>query len=111
VANVTAQQDVIAALRDFTRPLAQDAELGRIFAVCVEDFDALRTEEPARFMHLAFQFGKLWESAHFQYRKGMLDEDVWKAWYGVLAHYASGPVGRSIGRSGEMSMHPCFETL
>lgn len=91
IAKVSAQREVVNALRDVMRPLVQDPELSRIFAEGIEDFDALRTDERIRFFHLAFQFGKAWESAHYHYQHGLFDRDVWEAWSRTLSHYVGGP--------------------
>lgn len=90
LARIDAQRDVIADLRDVTLPLVESPELARVFAIGIEDFGALAPQEQITFLHIAFQFGKAWESAYFYYQNGLVDEETWTAWTHVLASYVSG---------------------
>lgn len=91
VARAVAQESLANSFRSFTQPLAQDPEVYRIFHLGVEDFDALEGDERGRFFHLAFQFGKVFESAHYHYSRGLLDDSSWVGWRNGLAHYYHAP--------------------
>ena len=91
LAKAAGQESVVNAFRNFTQPIAQDAELYRLFHRGVEEFDSLEGDDRGRFFHLAFQFGKVFESAHFHYTRGLLDEETWVGWRNGLAHYVHAP--------------------
>jgi len=91
VAKAAGQESVMNAFRNFTQPIAQDPDLYRLFHQGVEEFDTLEGEARGRFFLLAFQFGKIFESAHFHYTRGLLDETTWVGWRNLLAHYAHAP--------------------
>jgi hypothetical protein len=91
VAKAAGQESVVNAFRNFTQPIAQDPDLYRLFHRGVEEFDSLEGDDRGRFFHLAFQFGKVFESAHFHYTHGLLDEGTWVGWRNGLAHYAYAP--------------------
>ena len=80
VARAAAQESLQNAFRNFTQPLASDPELYRIFDRGVEEFDSLEGDDRGRFFHLAFQFGKVFESAHYHYTRGLLDDGSWEGW-------------------------------
>ena len=91
VARAAAQESLQNAFRNFRQPLASDAELYRIFDRGVEEFDSLEGDDRGRFFHLAFQFGKVFESAHYHYTRGLLDDGSWEGWRNGLAHYFHAP--------------------
>ena len=91
VAKAGAQEDLAAAFRAFSAPVASDPELYRIFHQGVEEFETLEGSERGRFVHMAYQFGKLFESAHYHYTRGLLDEGSWVGWRTVIGHYFHAP--------------------
>ena len=80
VARLSAQDAAAAALRDVTRPFAENAENSKIWRVGLENLDALSAEDKARFFHFAFQFLKAMETIHFHYIYGLMDESIWRGW-------------------------------
>ena len=91
VAKVAAQDAAAASLREVTRPFAENAELARIWRMGLEDLKSLPAEEQARFFHSCYQFLKAFETIHFHHVHGMMDEQVWQGWCGLLRHYAATP--------------------
>lgn len=91
VAKATAQEALTNSFRNFTQPLAADPELYRLFDEGVEAFDELDGADRGRFIHLAFQFGKFCESAHYYWLQGLLDDDKWEGWRAGIAHYFHAP--------------------
>ncbi len=67
VARVAAQDAAAAALRDVTKPFMENAELGRVWRVGLENLDSLSAEDQARFFHAAYQFMKALETIHYHY--------------------------------------------
>ena len=91
VARVTSGEVLAANLRSFSQPLAQDAELNRIWNIGVEGGDDLSPSERSRFLHLATQFGKLVESAHLYHTSGIMDDGTWAGWHAAARHYFTAP--------------------
>src|SRR5256885_11930896 len=67
IARLSAQDAATTALREVTRPFAENAENGRIWRTGLENLDALSDDDKARFFHFAFQFLKAMETIHFHY--------------------------------------------
>jgi hypothetical protein len=91
VANVAAQDASAAALRDVTKPFMENAELGRIWQVGLENLSALSSGEEARFFHACYQFLKAFETIHFHYAYGLMDAQLWAGWRELLRHYVASP--------------------
>ncbi len=91
VAKAAAQESLAYSVRDITRQMAGDPEVYRIFQQGVEEFDSLEGDDRGRFFHLAFQFGKAFESAHYHHERGLLDDGTWEGWLTVLGHYFHAP--------------------
>lgn len=91
IARLSAQDAATTALRDVTRPFAEDAENNRIWITGLENLDALSTADKARFFHFAFQFLKAMETIHFHYIYGLMDESIWRGWANLYEHYLATP--------------------
>ena len=91
VAKLTAQDAAATALRDVTKPFSENAEVGRIWRMGLEDLDTLSADDKARFFHVAFQFLKAMETIHFHYIYGLMDEQVWRGWWNLYRHYLASP--------------------
>src|ERR1700709_232480 len=91
VAKLTAQDAATTALREVTKPFAENPELGRLWGKGLEDLNSLDPEEKARFFHVAFQFLKAMETIHHHYVYGLMDEQVWKGWCNLYPHYLAAP--------------------
>jgi hypothetical protein len=91
VARVAAQDAAASALRDVTKPFMENAELGRVWRIGLEDLKTLSAEDQARFFHAAHQFLKALETIHFHYVYGLLDVQLWEGWRELLRHYVATP--------------------
>jgi hypothetical protein len=91
IARLSAQDAATTALRDVTRPFAENAENNRIWVTGLENLDALSAEDKARFFHFAFQFLKAMETIHFHYIYGLMDESIWRGWANLYEHYLATP--------------------
>jgi hypothetical protein len=91
VARVAAMDAAAAALRDVTKPFMENAELGRLWRIGLENLDALSPEDQARFFHAAHQFLKALETIHYHYVYGLLDLQLWSGWRELLHHYVDTP--------------------
>src|SRR5436309_12876734 len=56
VTRLSAQDAASTALRDVTRPFAENAESGRIWRIGLENLEALSPDDKARFFH--FEIGR-----------------------------------------------------
>ncbi len=91
IAKLAAQDAATTALRDVTRPFAENPEVGTIWRKGLEDFNALAPDAKARFFHVAFQFLKAMETIHFHYIYGLMEEQVWRGWRNLYRHYLDAP--------------------
>jgi hypothetical protein len=91
VTKLAAQDAATTALREVTRPFAENPEVGRLWRTGLEDLDALSAEDKARFFHVAFQFLKAMETIHFHYIYGIMEEQVWRGWCNLYKHYLASP--------------------
>jgi hypothetical protein len=91
IAKLSAQDAAAAALRDVTKPFAENAELARIWRLGLEDLSALSPEDQARFFHSTYQFLKAYETIHFHQIYGLMDAQIWQGWCGLLRHYIASP--------------------
>jgi hypothetical protein len=91
IARLSAQDAATTALRDVTRPFAENAENARIWRAGLENLDTLSAEDKARFFHFAFQFLKAMETIHFHYIYGLMDESIWRGWGNLYKHYLASP--------------------
>jgi hypothetical protein len=91
VSKLSAQDAATTALREVTRPFAENAEVGRIWRMGLENLDSLSADDKARFFHVAFQFLKAMETIHFHYIYGLMEEPVWRGWRNLYEHYLASP--------------------
>ena len=91
VAKLAAQDAAATALRDVTKPFAENAELAHVWRTGLENLDDLSPEEQARFFHATFQFLKAFETIHYHYVYGLMDKQTWQGWCGLLEHYIASP--------------------
>jgi hypothetical protein len=91
ISKLSAQDAATTALREVTKPFAENPEVGRIWRVGLEDLDSLCQDEKARFFHVAFQFLKAMETIHFHFIYGLMEESVWRGWRNLYEHYLATP--------------------
>ena len=91
VTKLAAQDAATTALRDVTRPFAENPEVGLLWRKGLEDINSLGPDEKARFFHVAFQFLKAMETIHFHYIYGLMEEQVWRGWRNLYRHYLDAP--------------------
>jgi hypothetical protein len=91
IAKLAAQDAAATALREVTKPFAENAELARIWRQGLENLDGLTAEDQARFFHSTYQFLKAYETIHFHHVYGLMDEQIWQGWVGLLRHYIASP--------------------
>jgi len=91
VAKLAAQDAAATALRDVTKPFAENAELARIWRLGLANLQALSAEDQARFFHSTYQFLKAYETIHFHHVYGLMDEQIWRGWRSLLEHYIASP--------------------
>ena len=91
VTKLAAIDDATKALRDVTKPFAENPEVGRLWRIGLENLEALSADDKARFFHVAFQFLKAMETIHFHYIYGLMEEQVRRGWRNLYGHYLASP--------------------
>src|SRR6185436_18339495 len=91
IAKVAAQDAAATALREVTKPFAENSELARIWRIGLENLKELTPEEQARFFHSTYQFLKAFETIHSHHVFGLMDDQTWQGWCGLLRHYIGSP--------------------
>jgi hypothetical protein len=91
IAKLAAQDAASTALREVTKPFAENADLARIWRLGLENVKALSAEDQARFFHSTYQFLKAYETIHFHHVYGLMDNQIWQGWCGLLQHYIASP--------------------
>jgi hypothetical protein len=91
IAKLAAQDSATTALREVTRPFAENPEVEKLWRKGLEDLSVLTVDEKARFFHVAFQFLKAMETIHFHYIYGLMEEQVWRGWRNLYEHYLDSP--------------------
>ena len=91
IAKLAAQDAATTSLRDVTKPLAENAELAEIWRIGLENLQSLSGQDQARFFHSTYQFLKAFETIHFHHVYGLMDEQIWTGWCGLLRHYIVSP--------------------
>lgn len=91
IAKLAAQDAAATALREVTKPFAENSELARIWRLGLEDLNSLSAEDQARFFHSTYQFLKAFETIHFHHVYNLMDEQIWQGWCGLLRHYIASP--------------------
>ena len=82
---------IVSSLADFDRPIAEDAELARIFEEAVDDWQTTDAIERARVMHLLSTLFKQFENIHYQFRQGALEPELWAGWRRLMLSYYARP--------------------
>ena len=91
ITKLAAQDAATTALREVTRPFAENPEVERLWRAGLENLDSLTSDEKARFFHVAFQCLKAMETIHFHYIYGVMEEQVWRGWRNLYRHYLACP--------------------
>ena len=91
IAKLAAQDAAATALREVTKPFAENAELARIWRTGLENLETLSPEDQSRFFHSTYQFLKAYETIHYHHLFGLMDEQIWQGWCGLLRHYIASP--------------------
>src|SRR5436853_6754026 len=87
VAKLAAQDAATSALRDVTKQFSENAELGRIWRIGLENINALSPDDRARFYHVTFQFLKAMETIHPHFYYGLRAEQFWRGSWNLFRHY------------------------
>jgi hypothetical protein len=86
-----AYDSFVAQFRDWNAPLRTSPELSAQFAIQIEEIDKLDDVSRKHATHVFFDFLKLAENLHYQYRMGMIDDSLWSGWDRFFHHYLTSP--------------------
>ena len=84
-------QSVVSDFGSLNRTMASNAELSYLYVKAMENFGDLDSDEKARVSQLFFVTFHYFENMYYQYRKGYLEEDVWRGWKRLMLTYYASP--------------------
>ena len=68
----------VSQFRNWNEPMRTDRGMAERFHELMENVESLSPEEQQHAIHVLFDFARLAENLHYQYREGMLSEAVWR---------------------------------
>jgi hypothetical protein len=84
-------QSVVSDFGSLNRTMSSNADLSYLFVKAMENFGDLDSNEKARVSQLFFATFHYFENMYYQYRKGYLEEDVWRGWKRLMLTYYASP--------------------
>lgn len=104
---------MVQASGDFLRPLIEDAGLALTFERLAVDWadDRVGSEDRTRAMYLLTQLFRTWENVYYQWRQGMLEDWLWRAWQTVILSYFSQPGIQEWWRLRHMAFSEPFQAF
>jgi hypothetical protein len=81
----------VSQFRNWNEPMRTDRRMAERFHELMEDVESLPPEDQRHAIHVLFDFARLAENLHYQYREGMLSEAVWRGWENLFRSYLSAP--------------------
>jgi hypothetical protein len=103
-----AVDSVIASIREWTRPVIENAEAAEIFYLGCQDPEQLDELQRYRFIAMVFTWLKTAENFHYKHQQGVLDPDVWNAWTVMLSAYIAQPGFQAYWRERRAPFTPAF---
>jgi hypothetical protein len=77
----------VSQFRHWNEPMRVDQEMSERFSALIEDVENLPAREQRHAVHVLYDFVRLAENLHYQYREGMLAESVWLGWESLFRTY------------------------
>jgi len=84
-------QSVVSDFGSLNRTMSADAELSYLYVEAMDNFGDLDSHQKARISQLFFVTFHYFENMYYQYRKGYLEEDVWRGWKRLMLTYYASP--------------------
>ena len=81
----------VSRFRHWNEPMRVDQEMSEQFQSLIEDAGSLPAKEQRHAVHVLYDFVRLAENLHYQYREGMLAESVWRGWESLFRAYLRAP--------------------
>lgn len=81
----------VSQFRNWNEPMRYEPRMAERFHDLMEDVESLSPAEQRHAIHILFDFTRLAENLHYQYREGMLSEAVWRGWENTFRAYLSAP--------------------
>ena len=91
--------------------VATDAELAKLLAKGVEASSPLEAHERIRFELLMGSWFTHWQGMHRQISVGAIDEELFTAWFPVIAFYANSPLVSDWLASPRSALTPEFRSF
>ena len=84
-------QSVVSDFGSLNQTMSSNAKLSCLYVKGMENFAELDADEKARISQLFFATFHYFENMYYQYRKGYLEEDVWRGWKRLMLTYYARP--------------------
>jgi hypothetical protein len=81
----------VSQFRNWNEPMRVDSRLAERFHELIEDVESLSPQDQRHAIHVLYDFARLAENLHYQYREGMLSDSVWEGWENLFRAYLSAP--------------------
>jgi hypothetical protein len=88
---VATYDSFVAQFRDWNAPLRASPELTSQFVRQLEDIESLDEAARQHAVHVFYDFFKLAENLHYQYRMEMIDHSLWSGWANIFEQYFTAP--------------------
>ncbi len=88
---VATYDSFVAQFRDWNAGFRADPESTARFVQQLEDIESLDEFARRHAVHVFYDFFKLAENLHYQYRMGMIDQALWSGWANMFHQYLTAP--------------------
>jgi hypothetical protein len=79
------------SLEHLNRPLVENADLARALAAVTENWSAASEDDRFRVVHFYSAAFKLFENVYYQWRQGLIEDELWQGWRRLMLTYFWSP--------------------
>lgn len=92
--HVQTYESFVAQFRNWNEPMRSDPEMTQLWSTMLDGIELISPEEREHAVHVLYDFVRLAETLHYQYRKGMVEESMWSGWETIYRAYLTAPGAR-----------------
>ena len=104
-------QGLTLAVTGAIQETGRSPQATHVFLTGQRDLDALTDEEQGQFRLLINGVFMRFENAHYQYRRGTLEDELWDRYRALISSYLSRPGVRKWWKSGSRNFSAPFKSL
>ncbi len=82
---------LVGRFREWNSQFSQSSAEANFFHMSLESWDSIDDDDRRRAIHIWFDFLKMMENVHYQYRTGMMEEELWSGWEEFFRIYLPAP--------------------